>query len=350
MWPWFMVGRVAHRLRMPGAPLLAFLVMVAYAVYTACLSAMGFVNHPLAFGIGGSVLWVVTSGAVAATRNAFRKALGVPGTCWSDICMSSSCATLFIAPVLWFVILLNLPHTQPSSEASNKAANDLALALTFGLLIFPIAFSFPPCWGLPSSAPNQCTPAFQLAAMESALVPPGASCAAQGAYSGMSKEAAPMLPPQRTPANGGNSWSTGIIGCTCTPRCEGDIPLCCCSLAWAWWMQARLMQRMGWTSSDDFSFSQLAGALLCLEGLPVFWNIVATLSHATGSAFQVLYCVAAVPALLFNCWLRRQVRKRYNIPGSLVCEDMLVPTFCHPCSIAQLDREITLRGEAGSSF
>ena len=151
MWPWFMVGRVAHRLRMPGAPLLAFLVMVAYAVYTACLSAMGFVNHPLAFGIGGSVLWVVTTGAVVATRNAFRKALGVPGTCWSDICMSSSCATLFIAPVLWFVILLNLPHTQPSSEASNKAANDLALALTFGLLIFPIAFSFPPCWGLPSS-------------------------------------------------------------------------------------------------------------------------------------------------------------------------------------------------------
>ena len=99
----------------------------------------------------------------------------------------------------------------------------------------------------------------------------------------------------------------------------------------------------------------MAGILCCLQGLPAAWSGVAALVHATGVAVQVVYCLAALPALLAACWLRRQVRQRYGIRGAnaceeVLCEDALKPALCYPCSIAQLDRELTLRGEEGSSF
>ncbi len=120
------------------------------------------------------------------------------------------------------------------------------------------------------------------------------------------------------------------------------MPILCCSLAWGWWMQARLQKRLGWTAASDFPF--LAGALACVEGLPAVWNAVATLAHATGTAVQVVYCAAALPALLYNIWLRRRVRERLDIKEAFVCEDVVAPTLCYPCSIAQMDREVTLRG------
>lgn len=43
-WPWFMLGRTSHRLRIP-AVLLAFPVMLALALYMGALSLYGYVGH-----------------------------------------------------------------------------------------------------------------------------------------------------------------------------------------------------------------------------------------------------------------------------------------------------------------
>ncbi len=356
-WPWFMLGRISHRLRIP-APLLAFPVMAALALYTGALSLYGYVGHEWAFVGGGVALFAVTTAAVAVLRHEFRGALGVPGTWCGDFKMSCACGTISVALVIFVVAALVNIYTTPRSaqQGENDARGAAFTALIFSACVFPIAFSLPPCYAPPSSCPDQCTPAFQLALMESALEQPAAPALAQGAHSGMDKGTAPLLPaqpPPLPPARQG-AWSTGLCECTCTPHCEGNMPLFCCSLAWGWWMQARAMRRLGWFSSQA-DFARVAGILCCLQGLPAAWSGVAALVHATGVAVQVVYCIAALPALVAACWLRRQVRERYGIAGAnacedVLCEDFLKPTLCFPCSIAQLDRELTLRGEAGSSF
>lgn len=284
----------------------------------------------------------------------------MPGTLCGDFKMSCACGTISVALVTLIIGVLVFVYTTPNSEsgAASAARGAAFTAFIFSAAVFPVAFSLPPCYAPPSSCPDQCTPAFQLALMESALEQPGAPALALGAYSGVDKETAPLQPPAQAPrpqpAAGQGAWSTGLCECTCTPHCEGNLPLFCCSAAWGWWMQARAMQRMGWYSSQA-DFVRAAGALCCLQGLPAAWSGVAALVHATGAAVQVVYCAATLPALLAACWLRRQVRERYGIAGAnacvdVVCEDVLLPTLCYPCSIAQLDRELTLRGEAGSSF
>jgi Cys-rich protein (TIGR01571 family) len=332
--------------------MLALPALAALVLFVWALSAYDLAVYGLYLLFGSFVHAAVITATVTVLRHKFRAALGVPGTPCGDCKMSNACVTLIVAPTIFIVV---------STVLANMVVDYTGLALGYAFMA-SIAFSLPPCYAPPSLCPgegggaDQCTPAFQLALMESALERRAALTLAQGAHSGMGKEAAPLLPaqlPPQRPAARQGAWSTGLLECTCTPHCEGDIPLVFCSVAWGWWMQARVLQRTGYTSQRDFV--RVAGFLCCLQGLPAVWGGVAALVHATGVAVQVVYCIAALPALVAACWLRRHVRERYGIAGAsacedVLCEDFLKPTLCFPCSIAQLDRELTLRGEAGSSF
>ena len=188
-----------------------------------------------------------------------------------------------------------------------------------------------PCYAAPDGRPMQCSWPFQLALMDSAI-------------SGADKAAAPPPPPRGPPAPGGERWSSDLFGCTCTPECGGSAPLLGCSFAYGWWMQTRIMKRVGRTPLA--SFWGVACGLFVLEGLLDLVDFVIEAASLAGSALEVVLNVAArVPITAINCWLRRTVRERYNIREDWPLQDLFISFCFYPCSIAQLDRELTARGE-----
>jgi Cys-rich protein (TIGR01571 family) len=313
--PWFMVGRVAHRLGLPnawglgaGALVLTALTFVPLAVATEDSAVDGGTRLVLAlvaalFSLG---LFLVT----AVLRTSFREANGLPGTFLEDL----------QASVSWACCL--------------------------------------PCYAPPAKSPNQCSHAFQLALMEGALVSADAAAGAGSEASGAAKEGAmlpePHLRPPQVqgppalgagggPGGGAPRWSSELLGCTCNQRCEGDVPLCFCAAAWGWWMQTRLMKRIGRAGEGDFW--KVACGLFCLEGLPDCIDFVsASAGCASSVTLDVIGGLARLPVVLINVWLRRTVRDRFGIPEGFVCEDALVSCFCYPCAIAQ---QVSAGGVAG---
>ena len=308
--PWYMVGRVAHRLGLPnawglgaGALVLSLLTFtplaVAFDVAVDGGTRLVLALIAMLFSLG---LFLLT----AVLRTAFREAHRLPGTFLEDL----------QASVNWVCCL--------------------------------------PCYAPPAKSPNQCSYAFQLALMEGGLVAADLASGASG-ETGAAKEGAmhpaphlraPQVQPRPALGGGGGGglppaarWSTDLFGCTCNQRCEGDAPLFACSAAWGWWMQTRLMKRMGRASESDFC--RVACGFCCLEGLPDAVDFIASLAGAGSAAIDTISALARLPVVLINVWLRRTVRDRYGIPESFVCEDLLVSCCCYPCAIAQQVRART---------
>jgi Cys-rich protein (TIGR01571 family) len=317
--PWFMVGRVAHRLGHPSAWALSAGALLLTAGTFIPFSTGSDPALPLTAGERVLLLLAALAFAcglfvlTAVVRSAFRSAQALPGTFLEDLALSTS----------WVLCL--------------------------------------PCYAPPTTRPTQCSYAFQLALMEGALAEAavqqqqqqqqGGGGQGQGFSSGAAKEGAMHPFPQQIPlqqrsgapgqfaAAGGAQaaatpkWSTDLWGCTCNNRCEGDVPLCACSAAYGWWMQTRLMRRMGRTQDGDFW--KVALLFFFCEGLPDLWDIIAGAAQVATAAADVLGVVARLPVVLINMWLRRVVRDRYGIPENFMCEDCVISFFCYPCAIAQ---------------
>ena len=304
--PWFMLGRIGHKLGLPYAGSLS-LSALAVSVLVYILYFVGSDPEVRVSGEGRAGLLVVATllSLVLALltgllRCAFRGAHTLPGSYLADVAQSTP----------WVCCL--------------------------------------PCYAPPASRPMQCSYAYQLALMESAQVAAAAAAAAStsGATKGSNLSGSLSAASVQSPSPSGEGrWSSDLCGCTCNQRCEGDVPVCLCASAYGWWMQARLLQRLGRTGASS-SFWKWAAGLCVLEALPDFWDFVATLTAAQGPLVLVLSLLARVPVFCVNFALRRQVRERYRIAEAFACEDALVSCCCYPCSIAQQDREMSLRGEA----
>ena len=312
--PWFMIGRTAHRLGLPRA---WYLAAAAFLCTAGTFALFSIASDPLYNLQGGARVGLLAGAGVfalgffaftALVRGAFRDSRSLPGTLQEDCIQSTP----------WVLCL--------------------------------------PCYANPAQRPQQCSPAFQLALMETALVAPGGSAPSADGASGGAKEEAINPSPARAAAArsamggpGGPQprWSSDLFGCTCNQRCEGDVPLCACACAYGWWMQTRLMKRMGRlpVSGSGNDFCKAAAFLFCMEGLPDLWDFISAAANVAGAAADTVGALARLPVVLINWWVRRQVRDRYGIPEGFTGEDCLISCCCYPCAIAQQDRELTLRGE-----
>ncbi len=196
----------------------------------------------------------------------------------------------------------------------------------------------------PARVPQQCGWAYQLALMERAS-------ATRGAASGYGREedaaasapltgtgaAAPVAPPGGAPG----AWSTPLLGCAPPWEFEGDCPICYCALTNSWWVQARLLKRLGRFSVADF-FKWSCG-LLAVEYLPTVVDeaVVATTNPGLVAAGWLL----SIPSYVITCWARRTLKRQHGIEGGLV-DDVCPVIFCYSCAMAQMDRELTVRGAA----
>jgi len=302
-WPWFMVGRIGNKLSLPNASFLAFCALLCSVGSVVCFSFGSAAQLPLTPGQRAGLIigWAVLTGAlcflVSLVRGSFRAAYNVPGTPGEDLCQSTP----------WVFCL--------------------------------------PCYERPYVRPMQYGFPFQLALMETKVAQ--ATVEAQqgsGAAKGGALPAAATPPPQVYVPGRDSKWSSDLFDCTCNSQCEGNCPVLCCSFLYGWWMQTRLLQRIGKIQSHQFW--QWGCGLGFLEGLPDIVDAIGSLANAAGTlTLDVVGILAQIPIIAVNFWLRKLVRERYNIEESFCCQDCLVATFCYPCSIAQIDREMTARGE-----
>ena len=288
--PWFMVGRLAHRLKVPNAGWigLGLIICTVLAQVLFLIGADELNSLPGGARAGLIIASLFFFSAIvffsASVRHAFRASRSLPGSFTEDLSHTFCCC-----PFYWRTDTCTSQRTYP----------------------------------------------FQLALVAVATEPTLAS----GEESGAPKEGPGTRP--TLPALG--KWSTDLFGCKCTRECEGDIVMCSCALLWSWWMQTRIAKRIGLVDS----FAKVGCLLFAIESIPDIWGIIADAAGLIGSTTEsVVTVVTYIPATLLNVWLRMQVRARYRIEESFVCEDVLVSFFCYPCAVAQADRELTIRGES----
>jgi len=313
--PWFTFGRVAHRLALPRAGMLTLLVFCATVGGYVCT----FLPTPVDTAVEGAVedappsrslaarggliagavvCWAVVVAAVAYLRGAFRAAAGGGGAAAADL--------------LWSVPWLGVP-----------------------------------IYCAPARVPQQCGWAYQLALMERARAARGA---ASGYGRGEDAEAAAPLtgggggggpPPPPPPGGAPGAWSTPLLGCAPCWEFEGDCPICYCALTNSWWLQARLLKRLG--SFPTAAFAKWAAGLCLMEYLP--FAVDEAVVGAASPGLAAVGWLLTLPSYAVACWARRELKRAHGIEGGLA-DDVCPVVFCYPCAMAQMDRELTARGAA----
>lgn len=291
--PWFMIGRLAHRLNLPNAGWFS-LGALFLTILSQILISSGIETKNVAAIIFGLVFISLLCLCTSFVRKAYRVSKNIPGTWSEDVYYSTP--LVFCLPLYWCTDRLEM-----------QCSNAMQLALM----------------GVGTDSPPQIASPLE----------------AEGGQTGQAKSGGPGdILVQPSPGK----WSTDLFGCRCTKECEGDVVLCSCSIFWSWWMQTRIAKRIGKIDS----FAKVACILFSLESLPDIWSLIADAAHLIGTTAEgVITFISYIPMTAFNYWLRLKVRERYSIQENFPCEDFLVSIFCYPCAIAQEDREITIRGD-----
>lgn len=127
-------------------------------------------------------------------------------------------------------------------------------------------------------------------------------------------------------------WTISVCGWDKSLR--GKWPEFCCAVVQPWFMQARMLHRIG-------RFSVLRVMLLVLLELMVSVSFVALSAFTEHTLLKVLCAVLSslnIVANAYSLWIRYTVRETLGIHGSLA-EDCSILVCCSPCSLVQMDQE-----------
>ena len=151
----------------------------------------------------------------------------------------------------------------------------------------------------------------------------------------LDRQASPPPPPAPVDSDavnvaGTGEWSTPLFGCV-----PHDCHTYNCATVTPWFMQLRLLVRLG-TSSP----------WLVAAGLFVLYNFGMTAwsanSSGTPQAARVLLSMAGALCLgaffFVSVHTRIRIRARYGVQGSAL-RDCAEVVCCHPCALAQMDRQ-----------
>jgi Cys-rich protein (TIGR01571 family) len=133
-------------------------------------------------------------------------------------------------------------------------------------------------------------------------------------------------------AGSAGKWSTPLWGCL-----PHDLHTFQCAAVTPWFMQLRLLVRLG-TSSP----------WLAAVGLFVLYDFGTTAwsANTKGSSQEVRVLLSMAGSLCLGAYLfvsvhtRARIRARYGVEGSTL-RDVAEVVCCHPCALAQMDRQTT---------
>jgi Cys-rich protein (TIGR01571 family) len=258
------------------------------------------------------------------------------------------------AVVCWAVVVAAVAYLRGRFRAAHAPHAPGASGVLDALVSVP--WLVVPIYCAPARVPQQCGWAYQLALMERASL-------VRNAASGYSRDsedaaaAAPLTGAAAPPAPGGGAWayppggapgawSTPLLGCAPPWEFEGDCPIFYCACTNSWWLQARLLKRLG--RFPLAAFVQWALGLCLLEYAPVL--VDEALVGAAGPGLVAAGWALSVPSYAVTCWTRRALKQAHGIEGGGcgrgLVDDVCPVVFCYPCAMAQMDRELTARGAA----
>lgn len=133
-----------------------------------------------------------------------------------------------------------------------------------------------------------------------------------------------------------HEWTSGICGCSW--GWEGDLPQFGCAVSCPFFVQYRVLHRLGRSS-----LPVLAGVF----GLQLFPYLLLVISEGPARGSIALYIFARamlffnVASIAATMVLRSWVRRHYGIAGTPT-DDACLSTLCPACTLAQMERETSL--------
>lgn len=128
-------------------------------------------------------------------------------------------------------------------------------------------------------------------------------------------------------------WTTTLCGCN--PSLTGDCPQFNCAIMCPWFIQLRVLYRLG-----KGSLKRALGLIALQTLVPLVILAAVTFTHAGAGwqAFANLLIATNILGSIVSVYLRTSVRERYGIPGT-ISDDAILAVCCPACSLAQLERE-----------